>query len=57
LGPHLELGLIGAAAELGRGFAGNEASAEEPLIALLDVVGVGIGDWSVGDCLTSALRK
>ena len=57
LGTHLELGLIGAAAEFGGGFAGDEASAEKPFAALLYVVGVGVRDGSVRELLLRALAQ
>ena len=42
---HLQLGLIGAAAEFRRRLPVNQASAEEPFVALLDVIGIGVRNW------------
>jgi hypothetical protein len=52
---HLELGLVGAAAEFGGRLSADEASTEEPLIALVHVIGVGIRDGSLWDSLLRAL--
>jgi hypothetical protein len=42
--PHLQLGLIGSSAKFGRCHSVDQASAEEPFVALLHVIGVGLGD-------------
>lgn len=56
LGPQLELRLIGTATEIGGRFSTNDATAEEPLVALSDVVGVGVGNGGLRDGLPGALR-
>ena len=52
---HLELGLIGAAAEFSGGLSGDEASAEKPLVTLLHVIGVGVRDGGLRDALLRTL--
>jgi hypothetical protein len=42
-------------AEFCGGFSWNYASAEEPCVPLLDVIGIGIGDWSFGNGLARTL--
>ena len=55
LGTHLELRLIGAATEIGGRFSANNATTEEPLVALSEVVGVGVGNGGLRDGLPGAL--
>jgi hypothetical protein len=57
VGTHLQLVLIGSVAQFGGGFAGDEASAEKPFAALLDVVGVRVSDGSVQELLFRALAQ
>jgi hypothetical protein len=56
LGAHLELGLIGAAAEFGGRSAANQAPAEEPFIPLSDVIAVRIGNRALRNRLLCPLR-
>ena len=52
----LQLGLIRSATKFGGGFPVDQTAAEEPFVALFDVVGVGIGDGAFRNGLLRALR-
>jgi hypothetical protein len=53
---HLKFGLICSSPKLCGWHARNDASAEEPFVALIDVVCIGVRDVVLGNALLCALR-
>jgi hypothetical protein len=53
---HPKLSLIGSAAKFGRRFPEDQTTAEEPFVALFNVVGIGIGNEVLRNILFRALR-